>query len=293
MPRSLKAYVYLALAMMLVGSTVVASKIIAVGLPPFTATALRFAMALPVFLLLMRIQGTRLPSLRRSEWGLLCLQAVAGSVGYTVLLISGVARSSAADAGVIIGTLPVVAALVAIVVLGERPKLSTLVAIALAASGVLVIALRSDEAAGQSILGAALVFAAVICESLFILLNKRIKTHIAPLALSGLMAGIGFIVAGVASIAEAPWTIPWHRDAFIAVAYYALVPTVGGFILWYAGTAQVSAAEASLFTALAPVSAVLMAGVFLGEAVSVTQVVGIICVLLAVLLLSAFRPVGQ
>ncbi|MFS2021583.1 EamA/RhaT family transporter, partial [Massilia sp. CT11-108] len=39
--------------MVLVGSTVVASKIAAAGLPPFTATALRFALALPCFLVLL------------------------------------------------------------------------------------------------------------------------------------------------------------------------------------------------------------------------------------------------
>lgn len=289
MSQALKAYVYLALAMILVGSTVVASKIIALGLPPFSATALRFAMALPVFLVLMRIQGTRLPALRRGEWGVLCLQAAAGSVGYTVLLIAGVARSSAADAGVIIGTLPVVATLVAIIILGERPKLRTLAAIGLAASGVLAIALRSDASSASSLLGVALVFAAVLCESLFILLNKRIKTTISPLALSSLMAGLGFLFAAIASITEAPWNLPWHRDALMAVAYYALLPTVGGFLLWYAGTALVSAAEAALFTALAPVSAVILASLLLGETVSAAQLIGISCVLLAVLLLSAFR----
>ncbi|TMH06609.1 MAG: EamA/RhaT family transporter, partial [Betaproteobacteria bacterium] len=43
------AYIYLTLAMLTVGSTVVASRFIAAGLPPFTATALRFAIALPIF----------------------------------------------------------------------------------------------------------------------------------------------------------------------------------------------------------------------------------------------------
>ncbi|MGC5881429.1 EamA/RhaT family transporter, partial [Ralstonia pseudosolanacearum] len=40
-------YLLLSLAMMTVGSTVIASKLIAGNLPPFPATALRFAVALP------------------------------------------------------------------------------------------------------------------------------------------------------------------------------------------------------------------------------------------------------
>ncbi|RVL10557.1 EamA/RhaT family transporter, partial [Sinorhizobium meliloti] len=49
MSKQVQGYVFLSLAMVLVGSTVIASKIIAAGLPPFTATALRFAIAFPLF----------------------------------------------------------------------------------------------------------------------------------------------------------------------------------------------------------------------------------------------------
>jgi drug/metabolite transporter (DMT)-like permease len=61
------------------------------------------------------------------------------------------------------------------------------------------------------------------------------------------------------------------------------VPTVGGFILWYQGAARVSGAEASLFTAVAPVSAVLLAALVLGETVTTNQIAGIGCVLAAVI----------
>src|SRR5262245_31644976 len=108
--------------MVTVGSTVIGSKLIASGLPPFAATALRFAIALPLFAVLMRATGTRLPRLTSRNWALLILQAGAGSVGYTTLLISGLRYTSAADAGVVIGTLPVVSAAIAIVLLGERPQ---------------------------------------------------------------------------------------------------------------------------------------------------------------------------
>ncbi|MCY1376667.1 hypothetical protein D9M69_641760 [compost metagenome] len=47
-----------------------------------------------------------------------------------------------------------------------------------------------------------------------------------------------------------------------------------------------SGTEASVFTALAPVSAVLLAFVLLGEPVSINQIAGIGCVLVAVLSLA-------
>ncbi|ALD93445.1 multidrug DMT transporter permease [Cupriavidus gilardii CR3] len=281
-----EGYFYLALAMILVGSTVIASKVIAAGLPPFTATALRFAIALPGFLLLMKLTGTRLPAIGRGDRLLLVLQAVAGSVGYTTLLISGLRMTSAADAGVIIGTLPVVSALVSIVVLKERPGVALLLAIGLATAGVVAVAVPGEGADGGrgTWLGNALVMGAVVCESLFILLNKRLRQPLQPLALSTVMTAIGLAASIVpALLFEAPWRHGLPSGALTAVLYYALVPTVAGFVLWYAGSARTSGTEASLFTALAPISAVAMAFLLLGEPVGFSQLVGIGCVVVAVL----------
>ena len=292
MSKRLEGYLYLALAMVLVGSTVAASKIIAAGLPPFTATALRFAMALPLFLLIMRMTRTRWPALARTDWALLFVQAAAGSVGYTTLLISGLQHTSAADAGVIIGTLPVMSALIAIVLLGERPGRAVLGAIALATAGVLAIALQPRGDAAHPLLGNLMVMGAVVCEGLFILLNKRLRTPVPPLALSALMSAFGLLTALLPGLWEAPWQLHASAQAthaLMAVAYYAIVPTVGGFVLWYAGAARVSGAEASLFTALAPVAAVVFAATLLGEAVSARQVGGIACVLAGVLSLGLAR----
>ncbi|HEY9025955.1 MAG TPA: DMT family transporter, partial [Burkholderiaceae bacterium] len=145
---ALPAGACLALAMLTVGSTVVASRVIAAGLPPFTATALRFALALPVFLALMRRRGERLPRPGLHDALLLAAQALAGSVGYAVLLLEGMRLASAADAGVIAGSLPAVAALVSTLVLRERPTRGLVAAIALATAGVVAIDL-GDGAGGR------------------------------------------------------------------------------------------------------------------------------------------------
>lgn len=296
MQQRLSGYCYLASAMILVGSTVVASKLIAGGLPPFIATALRFALAFPLFLILMRLTAAPWPSLTRRDWLILLVQAVAGSVGYTTLLISGMRMTSAADASVIIGTLPVVSAAISILILGERPGRATLAAIALASLGVLSIAFPADAGSGGSSsgnMGNALIFGAVVCEGLFILLNKRMRASISPLVQSTLMTGLGLAAALIPAAIELPGLAPVTALSLGAVAYYALVPTVGGFLLWYAGTARVSGAEASLFTAFAPVSALLLAVLMLNEHVGWNQVAGVGCVLAAVFVLGWSEANGR
>lgn len=273
-------YVYLTVAMVLVGSTVVASKIAAGGLPPFTATALRFALALPCFLVLLRLSGQRLPRPDLRDGALLVVQGLAGTAGYTTLLMAGLRATSALDAGVILGTLPVVSAVVAVLVLGERPRPALIATVLLAAIGLFV--LQPTGAGAGSAAGNALVFGAVLCEALFILLDKRVRIAISPLALSTLMSAIGLAASLPFALVEGATPAAATPAALLAVAYYALLPTVGRFLLWYAGTARVGGTEAALFTALAPVAALLLAALVLDEPVSTRQLAGIAFVLAAV-----------
>ncbi|WP_374568353.1 DMT family transporter [Ideonella sp.] len=288
-PReSVKGQWLCSLAMGLVGSTVVASQLIGQSVEPFLATALRHAAALPVFLLLMHRAGARWPRVGWRDGVLLLLQAAAGSVGYMVLLIEGVRRCGAADAGIVAGTLPAVSALVSVLFLGERPGWRLAVSVVLATGGVMVVAAApgaADAAAPQRWLGIALVLAAIGCEALFILANKRLANPVPALAMSTLMSAGGLVLSAVPA-ALMIYTSPSVLDARAlgVIAYYAWVPTVGGFLLWYAGSARTSGTRASLATAWLPVSALLLSALWLGEPIRLAQWAGLGCVLLAVVL---------
>lgn len=281
------------LAMVLVGSTVVVSKIIGTDMEPFLATALRHALALPVFVVLMLWRGERLPRVGRRDALLLTLQAAAGSVGYSVLLIFGVMLSSAADAGVLAGTLPAVAALLSVVLLGERGGWRLGLSIALATAGAMAVAVApsAGEHTGTRLAGILLVLAAVLCEAVFVLANKRLSQPIAALPLSTLMSAGGLVLAAFPA-----WWFARHTPHFVAnftpqallgVLYYAWLPTVIGFLLWYAGSARTTGLRASLATACMPVSALLLSALVLGESIGAFQWLGLVCVLSAMLLAAA------
>jgi drug/metabolite transporter (DMT)-like permease len=287
MSESLKGQLLCSLAMVLVGSTVVVSKIIGQDIEPFLATALRHALALPLFLLLLRSTRARLARVSLHDAVLLLVQAAAGSVGYSVLLIQGVHLSSASDASVIAGTLPAMSALFAMVFLGERPGARMLISIALATVGVVMVALSPDALAQSStrVQGIALVLGAIACEAVFILANKRLSHPMPALQMSTLMCAGGLMLSAVAAWWVSPAAISTlSTPALLGVAYYAWVPTVGGFLLWYAGSARTSGAGAALATVWLPVSALLLSALFLGEAIHIWQWLGFACVVLAILI---------
>ncbi len=286
----LTGFIMMAAAMMLVGSTIVVSKIIGEGMPPFMATALRFAIASPVFACLLWISGQRIPKLSGREWGLLIIQAAAGSVAYTVLLIMGLSYTSGANAGVMVGTLPVIMGLMAITVFGEQPTWRLMFAIFAAGLGVFLISMGSDNDDGRhdstrNLIGISLIFLAVAGEALFLLLNKKITTPIPALTLSTLMCSFGFLLAiGPAGMEFASGAYGHiSREAFFGVVYYALVPTIIGFLLWYGGSARSSPGKAALATAFMPVSALVFVSVFLLEPVTLQQAAGCFFVVIAIL----------
>ncbi|WP_153099749.1 DMT family transporter [Paraburkholderia hayleyella] len=281
-------YLLLSLAMMTVGSTVIASKLIAGNMPPFLATALRFAFALPVLVTLIFLQREPWPKLTRSDWRLLLLQAGAGSVGYTTLLITGLSHLSAADAGVIIGTLPAVSALFSVMVLGDRPGLRLLISVLLATIGVMAVGWKGTGP--SSLTGVLYILGAVVCESAFILLNKRMPVPLKPLLQATTMTGLGLLVSLPVAFLELPVAKP-STLAIAAIVWYALVPTVGGFLLWYSGAARVSGSEAATFTAVAPLTAVALAALVLGEQIGLVQTFGVAAVIFAILVLTfPIRP---
>lgn len=287
-------------AMATVGTSVIASKLIGMQVEPFAATALRHLLALPVLALLCWLFRPAWPRPSRRDALILLVQAASGSVGYTVLLIAGTSMSSAADAGVVAGTLPAMAALFAILVLGERPGLLAILGIALATAGVLLLsAAGSSEYVstwpGRS-LGIALVTAAVACEVIFILGQRRLRAPIEPLVMATLMSTGGLLLSLPLAV------LLWAMDgsavsveqtglgaALAAIAWYAWVPTVLGFWLWYAGARRATATQAAVSTAWLPLVAVVGAAVVLGETLTAFQLAALALVLAGVLIGSIKR----
>ena len=277
--QKLTAYLMMATAMVTVGSTIVASKLMT-EMPVFVAAFMRFLIASPVLVGIVWFTGKRLPRLSRREWKTLFAQAGFCSVGYSVLMISGLSFTQASDASVVAGALPAVAALLSIVVLRERLSKWTMLAVVFATVGVCVVNWSGSTTVGASgarWTGNALVLSAIACEALFLLLNKTIKTPIDPLVVAATMSVLSLALCAV------PALLQWARAsepiftarAVGAAVYYALVPTVLGFHLWYQGSSKVSGAEASLFSAVYPIAGLLLSADLLGEIIETRHWIGI------------------
>lgn len=274
----LRAYFDLTAAMILVGSTMVVGKVINAQFPVMLACGLRFAIASSLLVpWLIKKEGW--PRLALRDWLILALMALCGQFGFTILLLEGLKRTSALEAGLISSTTPAMMALVALVVLRERLTLVRAGAVVLAAAGLAVVTVGPrgvGPVSAESWLGNLLVLGAVAGEAVFLLLRKTIRAEPSNLAVSTLLSFLGLIMflppAAYQAIGFAWGRVDW--SGWAAIIYFGAFFTVAAYLFWFRGVTKVSGQTAGVFSAVMPVSAGLLAWLFLGETLTWVHLLG-------------------
>lgn len=281
----MRAYLELAGAMVLAGSTVVVGKLVAAEFPIFLGSGLRYAVAALV-LLPITLRGL---AQARPLLGLLFAQSFLGNVLFSLCLLYGLRATGAASAGVITSATPAAVGLISVLFLRERLGLRVATGLLMAAAGVMAVNLAAVEGdGGGSLWGNLLVLGAVLCEAVFLVLARVAATRLSPMTASALTVSLGFLTFLPAAVYEG-LAFPWGRvsvEGWLAVLYYGLFGTAAAYLLWYRGVAQVQASAAGVFAGLMPVAAVGLSWLVLGEAVRPAHLLGVVLVLGAIGLLT-------
>jgi drug/metabolite transporter (DMT)-like permease len=287
----------LILSMLLVGSNVGIGKTIVVVVPVAILATLRFVIANAVLWPLWR--PSKMRTVKRDEWLNLFLQALFGTFLFTLLMLTGVQRTSAVAAGVITSTIPAVVALFAWIFLRERPDGRALLSIALAIVGVVAINLANghapgaESAAGSSLTGNLLILGAVCCESFYVILSRRLTETLRPLDICAythlfgmlLMLPLGLLALPHFDYAAVP------AGTWALVAWYALSASIFSFCLWMIGIRHVPGSLAGVFSAVLPIAAAVYGIAFLGERPTLAHGFALACVVTGILLAS-LKPRG-
>lgn len=282
----LLARLQLTCAMLLAGSSVVFSKVVAAAVPTFLANALILLLASAVLLgLTWRLEGgLRVP---REAWRPLALQALCGVVLFRVFLFHGLPLTSAASAGILTSATPAVTALLAWLVLRERLGGRGVLGVLVTVLGVLVLTVpdASGGVGSRPVLGNLLVLGAVVGEALWNVLSRLSVARLSPLKATTLVTllALGMFLPLAVPQAAAFDFSSLSLAEVSALGYYALGATVLAYLLWFAGVRRVGAGTAAVFTGWLPVSAVACSALVLREPLTAWHGVGLGCVLCATL----------
>ena len=282
------AYAQVAASFVLVGISVPLAKLMVRDLPIFLACGVRFVAAVSVALPLLWLRGETVFGIASRDHRLLFAQALPGVFLFPVLLFEGLKATNGTAAGVVLGTMPAVVAVLAVVLLGERPGVRVWLGIALAAAAMILLELQNASTETSAVSwGLVLVMTAVVAEAFYTVLARGLGGRVSPVAicawlsLFGLIAFAPFALVDAARIdlASVSWT------SWASAVYYGVFPSVASFLLFYSAIRRIEAAKAGIFTSLMPLTAIVLSIAILGEELSTADAIGALLVFAAIALI--------
>ncbi|OQM45378.1 EamA family transporter [Anoxybacillus sp. UARK-01] len=288
-------YIGLVFVMICWGANVVAIKILVNAFSPITITALRLLVAaLTVLAILAVTRQSQSVTARQLVWiGLVGLFNV---VGHHYFLSAGLVKTTASNAGIILGMSPLVTGLLAIVILRERLGVSKFVGIVLGFTGVIFIVIHSSAKLGSVSLGDVSIFCAVLAQALSFIFSKKLAETMDVRALTAWMLLIGsvilFIIGLVTEKDGLSKLLEGRGSAWLVFLASAMVASGLGQMIYNRAIQQLGAAEAAIFINLSPFFSLVASSLFLGETIQMVQWLGFLLVVIGVLFASGALEQG-
>ncbi|MET9434822.1 DMT family transporter [Streptomyces sp. NPDC006551] len=275
-------------ATVLLGSYLVAGKLILEEVPVFTATFFRLVSAVAVLAVYVALKSPGRVRPGRRDSTVIFAQALLGVFLFSVLAMYGVKYTGAIEAGVILGMVPISICLVAVLFLRERLSARRRIGIVIAVLGAAGINALSAGGSGgggsNEVLGALLLVGAVLCEAVFVTFGKLLSRPIPPAMLSLILSVVGALMflgpaaveTSLAELSQISWQT-WALMVYTGVAINGVA-----VVLMYDSLDSVDTAVVAAFTALTPVSGAILSVLLLGEELHAYHLAGMVLVVTGV-----------
>ena len=252
--------------------------------------AVRIVGALAVLLLLLPLFWPYLRNLHWRRLPFLALQSMLGMLGMSWFYFAAVTHAGSAVAVALLYTAPVWSLILARLILGEGIRPVQALLTVLAATGVAL-----TMAGGIDAQPVGLVFGLLsgLCYALYGVLGKRAMQGNPPMLV--LFTSIDFsalVLLATALPYDAAallWQMP-NKSVWLYALALVLTGTLLPYFLFIKGLEKMPAAQASVFTIIEPLTAVLLATLWLGEHIGVLQALGIALIVAAAAANAVLRP---
>jgi drug/metabolite transporter (DMT)-like permease len=275
----------LTVAGLLWGTTVPMSKLALQWLPPGWLTVVRFGVAAAILLAVLgpRVRAAFSPALLAS-----------GAVGYggTVLLQNaGITRTSVSHAALLIGTAPIMVAIIAAVWHRTVAHPVAWAGFAVSLSGVALIAAGGGGQADLA--GDGMVLASVLLSAGFTVTQARLLQGRDPVAVTGVQfLGAALIALPFSVLTEGIPPAPAGPGSVAVVIALAVGGTLLPFSLFAYGQTRLPAQVAGAFLNIEPLVGAVAGVIIFGDPAGPAQLTGAAAILGGIALSSVRRPAG-
>lgn len=254
--------------------------------PEVAFNAFRLAIASTVFLLALwrsrrntRPPGTLAP-LTGADWKRLVVLGIVGHLAYQLCFLAGVKRTSVGNGSLIMGTTPVVVALLTAWAGHERVPLMRWVGAAISFAGLYIVVGGAADLTGSTRLGDLLMVGSVLCWATYSVASVPLLRRHSPVVVTGISMTIGTVLYTLVTV---PWLrgVDWSAVSALSwslMTASAVLALAFAYLIWYTSIQRVGTTRTAAWSNLTPVAAIGIAAVWLGEPVTANQLVGSVAI---------------
>jgi drug/metabolite transporter (DMT)-like permease len=274
------------------GGTFIAGRALSDHVAPFSAAFLRFVIAsIPLLILTYRMEG-RFPPIQKEKLFYLLLLGLTGVFSYNVFFFKGLRLIHAGRASLIIANNPIFIAMASSILFKEKLNAVKIVGILVSVTGAILAISRGNlqgvltESLG---LGDLFIFLAVLSWVSYSLIGKRVMRDVSAIEAVTYASVSGAIMLFPAALAEGMTAdiFNYTLSNWFSLFYLGVFGTVLGFVWYYEGIKKLGPSKASLFINFVPISAIVLAFLFLDEPITLSLLAGAAMVSLGVYLTNA------
>ncbi len=272
------------LVVLIWGANVTVVKEALEALSPLAFNALRFGIATILFVALQLAREQSLHIDRQFAWRALWL-GIVGNCVYQVCFVIGLNATTAANAALLLATIPIWVALIGAIGGSERLAPMAWLGIGLSFVGIVLVLIAQGVALSLATLGGdLLVLASSLCWAIYTLGARPLLKQYSALRTMAvtMLTGTPFLIlVALPALIAQPWAaVPlggwgglWFSAVFaIVVAYW----------IWYSSVQRIGAARTGVYSNLVPVIAVVIAWLARGEAILPLQILGAIAIIVGI-----------
>ncbi len=255
---------------------------------PMSFNAMRFTIATIFMVIVLLRRGQKL-IIHKGDLKKIVLLGLLGNLAYQCLFIFGINFTFAANAAVMLGTIPVWIALLGHFFFGEKLNRYKTAGVIFAFIGIILIMEGSEKGitlASETIIGDLIILSSAFVFGLYTLYTKQMLSRYTPIQYTTLMmltGGVALIIAGM------PWliTLDWGGVTpmgWSGVFYSGFLSIGAAYMVWNYGIRQVGTIRTAAYQNLVPVFGLLFGIILLNEHLFTLQYAGAASVITGIIL---------
>ncbi|MDR9415370.1 MAG: DMT family transporter [Gracilimonas sp.] len=245
---------------------------------PYSFNAMRFIFATALLWYAAHKKGFSIRVKKQHFWKLVGI-GVVGNVCYQLFFIIGINYTYAANAAVMLGTIPIWVAILSQFFTNEKLTLFTSAGILFAFSGVTLIIMGGDGTisfASETFLGNIITLIAALCWATFTILSRKYLAFYSAIQYSAFMSTVGLVclfIVGLPFLIQLEWT-SISLMGYGGIFYSGALSIGLAYIIWNNGVKKIGAVRTAAYQNLVPVLGLIFGLVLLKEPLSALQISG-------------------